>query len=83
MAKKQIPLRVSDTLYKELVAWAEADFRSLNGQIEFLLTECVRRFKKAQDGKMTNIDEISSHTGLTMLDDTSGDLIHSKNAGKS
>ncbi len=46
-AKKQIPLRVSASLYNELAAWAEEDFRSINGQIEYLLTECVRRRKKA------------------------------------
>jgi hypothetical protein len=43
--KKQIPLRLSASLWKELVAWAEADFRSLNGQIEYLLTECVKKRK--------------------------------------
>jgi hypothetical protein len=44
--KKQIPLRLSATLWKELTAWAENDFRSLNGQIEYLLSECVKRRKK-------------------------------------
>lgn len=46
MSKKQVPLRLSLELYKELAAWAEADFRSVNGQIEYLLTECVRQRKK-------------------------------------
>ena len=46
--KKQVPLRLSPTLWKELVAWAEEDFRSLNGQIEFLLTECVRKRKRGE-----------------------------------
>jgi hypothetical protein len=46
--KKQVPLRLSDTLWKELAAWAEDDFRSINGQIEFLLTECVRQRKKGK-----------------------------------
>ena len=41
--KKQLPLRISKGLYEELARWAEDDFRSLNGQIEYLLTECVRR----------------------------------------
>jgi len=45
-AKKQILLRISPTLWKELAEWAEDDFRSINGQIEFLLTECVRKRKK-------------------------------------
>lgn len=44
--KKQIPLRLSGELYNELARWAEADFRSVNGQIEYLLTECVRQHKK-------------------------------------
>ena len=44
--KKQIPLRVSAELYAAISAWAEDDFRSVNGQIEYLLTECVRQRKK-------------------------------------
>ena len=44
--KKQVPLRLSPTLYAALAAWAEDDFRSVNGQIEYLLTECVRQRKK-------------------------------------
>lgn len=48
-AKKQIPLRVSAKLYEQIAAWAEDDFRSINGQIEYLLTECVKQRKK--DGK--------------------------------
>ena len=43
--KKQIPLRVSESLWKDLAAWAEDDFRSINGQIEYLLTECVKKRK--------------------------------------
>ena len=44
--KKQIPLRLSPKLYAAIAAWAEDDFRSVNGQIEYLLTECVRQRKK-------------------------------------
>ena len=50
-SKKQIPLRVSSTLYNELQAWAEDDFRSLNGQIEFLLTEAVKKRRKKDIGE--------------------------------
>ena len=49
MEKKQIPLRLSEKLYAAIAAWAEDDFRSVNGQIEYLLTECVKQRKK--DGK--------------------------------
>jgi hypothetical protein len=44
--KKQIPLRLSAKLFNEISAWAEDDFRSVNGQIEYLLSECVRQRKK-------------------------------------
>ena len=44
--KKQVPLRLSSSLYAELMKWAEDDFRSVNGQIEYLLTECVKYRKK-------------------------------------
>lgn len=52
--KKQLVLRLSSSLWQELVEWAEDDFRSLNGQIEFLLTESVKRRKK---NKVLNSDE--------------------------
>lgn len=44
-SKKQILLRLSPSLWNELAAWAEEDFRSINGQIEYLLADCVRRRK--------------------------------------
>ena len=44
--KKQVPLRVSTSLWNDLAQWAEDDFRSINGQIEYLLTECVKQRKK-------------------------------------
>lgn len=43
--KKQLPLRLSQALYNDIAAWAEDDFRSVNGQIEYLLTECVKMRK--------------------------------------
>ena len=46
VGKKQVPLRLSARLYEELAAWAEEDFRSVNGQIEYLLTACVRQHRK-------------------------------------
>lgn len=54
-AKKQVPLRLSATLYNELMRWAEDDFRSVNGQIEYLLTECVKWRKKSK--KRENSEE--------------------------
>jgi hypothetical protein len=44
-AKKQVLLRLSPGLWNELAAWAEDDFRSINGQIEYLLADCVKKRK--------------------------------------
>lgn len=44
--KKQLLLRLSPALWRELAAWSEDEFRSINGQIEYLLTESVRQRKK-------------------------------------
>ena len=44
-AKKQVLLRLSPSLWEEIAAWAEDDFRSINGQIEYLLAECVKKRK--------------------------------------
>ena len=52
--KKQVPLRISAKLFEEISAWAEDDFRSVNGQIEYLLSECVRQRKK--DGKYVSTE---------------------------
>ena len=52
--KKQILLRLAPSLWKDLAAWAEDDFRSVNGQIEYLLTECVRQRRK--NGKYVSED---------------------------
>ena len=52
--KKQIPLRLAAVLYKELATWAEDEFRSVNGQIEYLLHECVA--KRRRDKKKKNYD---------------------------
>jgi hypothetical protein len=45
-AKKQLLLRLSPRLWNELASWADEDFRSINGQIEYLLAECVRKRKE-------------------------------------
>ena len=45
--KKQVPLRLPVALWKELTIWAEEDFRSINGQIEFLLSEAVKKRRRS------------------------------------
>ena len=44
-SRKSFLLRISPTLYRELEAWAQQEMRSVNGQIEYLLTDIVRKRK--------------------------------------
>lgn len=45
-AKKQVLLRLSPSLWEEIAAWAEDDFRSINGQIEYLLAGVRKKEKR-------------------------------------
>ncbi len=65
--KKQLPLRLSARLYEELARWAEDDFRSVNGQIEYLLTECVKQRRK--NGRYVG-EDINAPLELTLPPDT-------------
>ena len=40
--KKQMIVRLSPGLWNDIAAWAEDEFRSINGQVEYLLSECVK-----------------------------------------
>ena len=42
-AKKQVPLRLSAALYREIAQWAEDDFRSINGQLQWIIADALRR----------------------------------------
>lgn len=44
--KKAFVLRISTALLKELEQWAAIEFRSTNGQIEYLLNEAIKNKKK-------------------------------------
>lgn len=50
--KKSFLLRINPEIYDALAAWAADDFRSLNGQIEFLLRESL-----AQSGRLKRTPE--------------------------
>ena len=41
--RKSVPLRIHPRLYDALRRWAEDDFRSVNGQIEWLCHEALQR----------------------------------------
>jgi hypothetical protein len=43
--KKNIPLRISYKMWEEINRWAEEEFRSVNGQIEYILNEAIKKRK--------------------------------------
>ena len=49
-ARKSFALRMSPELYEELRKWAAAEFRSVNGQIEFLLRQAVQERRRPSGG---------------------------------
>ncbi|MCG2781219.1 MAG: Arc family DNA binding domain-containing protein [Weeksellaceae bacterium] len=55
MAKKNFVLRIDEATYKLLEKWANDEFRSVNGQIEFLLhktlVESGRKHKPTEPEK--------------------------------
>ncbi len=63
--KKQVLLRLSPRLWEELADWAEDDFRSINGQIEYLLNESVKQRKKTN--KKINEEWVHYHFYITCL----------------
>ena len=44
--RKPFLLRIDPQIFAELEAWAAQEFRSVNGQIEFLLRDAVQRRRK-------------------------------------
>lgn len=46
--RKAFLLRMDPALWAELEAWAQAELRSVNGQIEYLLREAVQRRKQSR-----------------------------------
>ena len=58
--KKAFVLRIHPETLKELEGWAQEEFRSVNGQIEFLLNDALRKRKKRS--KDSNKDEPEAST---------------------
>ena len=57
-ARKPFLLRISPALYEALEKWAQQELRSVNGQVEYLLKEAVRR----RDRKFVDEQEADSQT---------------------
>ncbi len=58
--KKTFALRVDAEVYAAIEKWAEDEFRSANGQIEWILSEALKkskRYPKKSATKITKEDE--------------------------
>jgi len=44
--RKSFLLRIDPELWRELERWAQDELRSVNGQIEFLLKQAVKKRKR-------------------------------------
>jgi hypothetical protein len=67
--RKSFLLRINAELWDELSRWAAEEFRSVNGQIEYLLQRSVdeRRGKRREPAPAAGADE-DSEDELAMLD---------------
>lgn len=52
--KKAFILRVNPDMLKEIETWAADEFRSTNGQIEYLLQQAIKERKKARNKKQND-----------------------------
>lgn len=46
--RKSFLLRIDPELWRELEAWAAAELRSVNGQVEYVLRQAVQKRKKTK-----------------------------------
>ncbi len=44
--RKSFVLRISPEMFKEVEKWAEDEFRSVNGQIEWLINKSLKEAKR-------------------------------------
>jgi hypothetical protein len=56
--RKPFLLRIDPTLWAELESWAQAELRSVNGQIEYILRQAVNK-RKGGPGTKTGETERS------------------------
>lgn len=56
--RKSFPLRIDPALFEALQRWADADLRSVNAQIEFLLRKALRDAGRLRGREETSDDQV-------------------------
>lgn len=59
--KKSILLRLSPEMWDEISKWADDEFRSVNGQIEYLLNEALKKRGRLKQGNKDSDEEKGSN----------------------
>ena len=62
--RKAFPLRLDPALYRALQGWADAELRSLNGQIEFLLRRALKEAGRLPERASVDEDESRDETQI-------------------
>jgi hypothetical protein len=62
LVRKNYPLRIDAQVLDAVRMWADDDLRSLNGQIEFLLREALRRA-----GRLPNLANSSGEESVNQV----------------
>ncbi len=55
--KKTFALRVNPELFKQIEKWADDEFRSVNGQIEWMLSKSLKDAKRLKSKKSNESEE--------------------------
>jgi hypothetical protein len=59
-SKKSFVLRLEEETFRILSKWAEDEFRSVNGQIEMILTKAIKEAKRDKVPQLKNVKSIKS-----------------------
>jgi hypothetical protein len=62
--RKTIVLRLDPSKLKAIEKWAADEFRSTNGQIEFILDEALRKAGRYKGNRDTGVEDKGSVTDL-------------------
>jgi hypothetical protein len=63
--KKKFLLRIDSTVYAALEKWAADDLRSINSQIEFLLTDAIKKSNRTNESQSNQQIENENQPNLT------------------
>jgi hypothetical protein len=72
MAKKAFALRIDEQMLAQLQSWADAEFRSVNGQIEYLLHQALLQSGRLKAAKSPVEQEANADRTDAKTNDDSG-----------